>query len=69
MKKHIEAEIEVPSLPNFLRNVVKGREKAILVPIQDFTEAELREIASEWTEKWVKLATKKRKQMERHHIR
>lgn len=60
MKKQVEIEIEVPAIPNFVRNLVKGRDKAILVPISDFTEEELRQIGKEWTEKLVKQAKKKR---------
>ncbi len=61
MKKHVEVQIETPMIPNFLRNTVKGREKAILVPIADFSEAELREIGAKFTEALVKLAAKRRK--------
>lgn len=61
MKKKIEVQIEAPTVPNFLRNIVTGREKAILIPIQDLTDEELREIASEWTENLIKAARKKRK--------
>ena len=62
MKKKIEIEIEAPTVPNFLRNIVKGRDKAILVPVQDFTDDELRKIGEEWTELLIKNAKKKRKQ-------
>lgn len=61
MKKKIEVEIEAPMIPNFLRNIVKSREKAILIPIQDLTDEELREVGNEWVENLVKAAKKKRK--------
>jgi len=61
MKRKIEVTIEVPTVPNFLRNTVDGREKGILIPIQDLSEAELREIGAEWVEALVKQAAKKRK--------
>ena len=61
MKKKIEITIEVPITPNFLRNRVEGREKAVLIPIQDFTDDELKEIGLEWGEKLIKEARKKRK--------
>lgn len=61
MKKKIEVSIEPPSVPSFLRNVVKGREKAILIPIQDLTESELRQIGEERTDLLIKQAAKRRK--------
>ena len=61
MKRKIEVEIEPPTTPNFLRNKVKGREKAILIPIQDLTDEELEEIGKEFTENLIKSAKKKRK--------
>lgn len=56
MIKQIQITIEVPDTPNFLRY---GDRKVL--PISDFTEAELREIGKQWTESLVKKA-KKRKQ-------
>lgn len=56
MIKQIKVIIEVPDTPNFLRY---GDRKVL--PISDFTEAELREIGKQWTENLVKKA-KKRKQ-------
>lgn len=61
MKKKIEVEIECPTLPNFLRNIVKGRGKAILIPIQELTDDELAEIGAEFTKKLIASAKKKRK--------
>lgn len=61
MKRQIEVEIEPPMLPNFLRNVVSGREKAILIPIQDLTDEELQIIGEEFTKNLIKSAQKKRK--------
>ena len=54
-------EIESPMLPNFLRNKVKGREKAVLIPIQDLTDEELAELGKEFTAALIKSAQKKRK--------
>ena len=61
MKRKIEVEIEPPTIPNFLRNKVYGREKAILIPIQDLTDDELKQIGQEFTENIIKSAKKKRK--------
>ncbi len=61
MKKVIEVEIEAPMVPNFLRNIVKGREKAILIPIQDLTDEELQAVGDEFTKELIKKAKKKRK--------
>lgn len=61
MKKQVEIQIEPPTTPNFLRNVVKGRGKALLIPIQDLTDEELGEIGKEWTTLLIKNARKKRK--------
>ncbi len=61
MKKQISVDIESPDPPNFLRNLVKGREKAILIPIQDLTDEELEQLGKEWTENLIKKAQKKRK--------
>lgn len=61
MKRTIEVEIEPPTVPNFLRNVVNGREKAILVPIQDLSDDELEIIGKEFTANLIKTAKKKRK--------
>lgn len=61
MKKKIEVEIEAPIVPNFLRNIVKGREKALLIPIQDLSDEELEEIGKEFTRNLIKQARKKTK--------
>ena len=65
MKKTIEVKIEPPATPNFLRNVVTGRERAILIPIQDLTDDELREIGKEFVENLIESARKKRKHPEK----
>ncbi len=41
----ISIEVELPSVPNYLR--VQGEQTAI--PIQRFSEKELREIGRQWT--------------------
>ena len=61
MKRKIEIEIQAPDPPNFLRNIVYGREKAILIPIQDLTDEELGEIGKEFTKNLIKKAKKRRK--------
>lgn len=61
MKRKIEVEIEAPEPPNFLRNVVAGRGKAILIPIQDLTDEELQQLGEEFTKEMIKNARKKRK--------
>jgi len=60
MKKKIEVQIEPPDCPSFLRNVVKGRGKAILIPIQDLSDEELKIIGEEFTNNLIKKAKKKR---------
>lgn len=64
MQKKIEVTIEAPETPLFLRNLVKGRDKAILIPIQDLTDEELAEIGKEWTARLIKKARKRRKLVE-----
>lgn len=61
MKKKIEVQIEPPTIPSFLRNVVKGRDKALLIPIQDLSDEELQELGKEFTKKLIKTAQKKRR--------
>lgn len=61
MKKQIEVEIECPTIPGFLRNIVQGREKAILIPISDLTDEELAEVGKEFTAGLIKKAKKGRK--------
>lgn len=54
MIKQIQVTVEVPDTPNYLRY---GDRKVL--PISDFTEAELREIGKQWTENLVKKAKKR----------
>ena len=54
MKKEIE--VFIPSVPNFIQ-VGKG---ATPLGIEMFTEAELRQIGKDWTEKLVEVAKEKR---------
>ena len=51
MIKQIQITVEVPDTPNYLRY---GDRKVL--PISDFTEAELREIGKQWTTNLVKKA-------------
>lgn len=52
MKVNIKTDIEIPSVPNFIKE--KGASRTF--PIQNFTEVELRAIAAEWTELLIKKA-------------
>ena len=54
MKKYIEKEIQIPTLPNFLRIGKSGIEdESVVLPLSDFTEDELQEIGMEWTKQLI----------------
>ncbi len=57
MKKNISITTRIPLTPNFIQTG-SGNDNGIL-PISDFTEEELREIAAEWTEELIKKAKSK----------
>lgn len=56
MEKKIPVKIRIPLTPNFIQI---GDDNGVL-PISDFTEAELREIAAEWTEELILKAKNKK---------
>lgn len=54
MEKKIK--VKIPSLPNFLQ---LESETPSVLPLKDFTEEQLRELAQEWTEALVKKSKQK----------
>lgn len=52
----IKVEVKIPSVPNFFR-IGDGLES---IPVQDFTDDQLRQIGAEWTEKLIEAAHNKR---------
>ena len=54
MFKQTQIEIDIPSLPNF----IKSKDGKSVIPIAEFTEKELQEIGKEWTKQ---LITKSKK--------
>ena len=59
MQKNIE--MELPSLPNFIRakETMKGQERSV-IDVADFSDEELREIGKEWTEALIEHARERR---------
>ena len=54
--------IIVPSVPNFLLIGDSTDEKRrITIPVEEFSDSELKKIGKEWTEKLLEEAAKKRK--------
>ena len=53
MKK--EMPIQLPTIPNFIR---VGLGEGLCLPINDFSELELKEIAERWTEELIKKSRK-----------
>jgi len=52
-----ELEVLLPTLPNFVRTANKNA----VMPLQDLTEQQIREIGSEWTAALIRKAADKRK--------
>ena len=50
MQKQISIEIDLPSLPNF----IKAKDGKSVIPIREFTEEELLKIGEEWTKALIK---------------
>jgi len=62
MEKSIE--VEIPAIPSFIKlnlGTKNTQENYNNIPIQDFTDSELKKIGKEWTEKLLEEAAKKRK--------
>jgi len=55
MKKKITLDIEIPLVPNYIRDI-----HARSIHISEFSEEELRDIGSEWIEELVKKARNKK---------
>jgi hypothetical protein len=59
MKKSIDINIEIPSVPNFLRS----KDQHSVISIKDFTKKELEVIGAEWTKALIKQAQKRKNLM------
>ena len=46
----MKTEVVNPSVPNFIQVRVGNKKEVVTVPVQDFSEEELREIGKRWTE-------------------
>lgn len=57
----IESIVLVPSIPAFIRVSTRKPDEIVSVPIEQFSELELREIGRLWTEALVSSANKRGK--------
>ena len=57
MKKKLELEMLIPSVPNF----ILSKDKHSTISIADFTKKELQAIGEAWTRELIKKATRQRR--------
>jgi len=58
MKMNMVFDIEMPSAPNFIKTKIGGADTSM--PIENFTDEQLKEIGDRWTKELIARANSKR---------